>query len=521
MKQNRIKRVLAVVLASGMVFTGIDTGSMQVYATGEVASVEDEELASEDEELTPEEKQQKEYEEKLKKAYELPVQTNELEGWPQAVGTYGDAAIVMDAESGAILYAKNIDKQEYPASITKLLTALLAYEYDVMDQSVEITAECQGCLGAGYAHIGSDVGDVLTMEQAMHAMLLASSNDIAYAIGETVAKSQGKGYEWFIEEMNRKCKELGGVNSNFINTNGVFDETHYSCALDMALIGKALFEYPEFFELCQTLQYTIPASDRSEEHVFQQKHEMLIPGDSDYYEYVIGGKTGYTTEAQNTLVTMADNGNLKLVCVVLYEYPGHVYTDTQALLEYGFTNFSNIDLRSDPELASLEGLPENVYATLPEGIEIDDLERDITNEGDYTYIEYKYKDTPVASYMIDYQELAAIEAAEQAELEAKEKAAAEARKQERHEKISKILKIIGIIVGILIISMIALISYVRAKKERQRKERLRRRREARRRAEMEGRMDPPVRRNTHDVHRKHSRSQNMPRDRRPKNRRYD
>lgn len=515
MKSNRNKRWMAFILAAGMIFSSMISPSMSVNATETVEGT----VAGEEEELTPEEKQQKEYEEKLKKAYELPVQTNELKGWPQAVGTYGDAAIVMDAESGAILYAKNMDKQEYPASITKLLTALLVYEYEAMDLTVEITSECQECLGAGYAHIGSDVGDVLTMEQAMHAMLLASSNDIAYAIGETVAKAQGEEYAWFIDEMNRKCKELGGVNSNFINTNGVFDETHYSCAFDMALIGRALFDYPEFFELCQTLQYTIPACETSEEHVFQQKHEMLIPGDSDYYEYVIGGKTGYTTEAQNTLVTMADDGNLKLVCVVLYEYPGHVYTDTRALLDYGFANFSNVDLSGEPELAKLEGLPEKVCATLPAGITIDDLQQDISSEGDYTYIEYEYEGTPVASYMIDYQELEEIAAAEQAEIEAKEAAEAEAKKQERNDAISKVLKIAGAAAVVLIIILVAFLSYARAQKEKQRKERLRRKREARRRAEMAGKR--PENRSDHDVHRRHAGRQNMPRDRRPKNRRFD
>ena len=475
MKERKIKRLLAGLLAVGMLgmnvyFSDISSMALPSASTGS---------AIEDKELTPEEKQQKEYEETIKKAYELPIQTNEIDGWPKAVGTYGDAAIVMDAESGAILYAKNIEKQEYPASITKLLTALLVYEYDAMSLNVDITAECQECLGLGYAHIGSDVGDILTMDQAMHAMLLASSNDIAYAIGDAVAKSQGEDYAWFIERMNQRCEELGSVNSNFLNTNGVFDENHYSCALDMALIGKELFKYPEFFELCKTQQYTIPASEHSEEHVFQQKHEMLLPGYKAYSENVIGGKTGYTSEAQNTLVTMADDGELQLVCVVLYEYPGYVYADTQALLDYGFHNFSRVNLSEHYDSEELAGLPETVYATLPAGISTDMLEKEIVENEHTAFVEYMYEGTKVSSYVVDARELEnQKEVKAVLDEEAARQAALETQESTKQEMLNKIFKIVKIAAVVFVILIILLILYVRAEKERRRKERLRRRRQS-------------------------------------------
>ena len=97
--------------------------------------------------------------------------------------------------------------------------------------------------------------------------------------------------------MNEICRELGGTNSNFVNTNGLHDPNHYTCARDMALIGRELFQYPDFFRIAQTPQYTIPASATTEEHVFQQHHKMLLPDNSDYYPYAIGGKTGYTSDA--------------------------------------------------------------------------------------------------------------------------------------------------------------------------------------------------------------------------------
>ena len=254
-------RITAVILAAAL-FSIAAAGHTGMIAN---ASEKKEEQEKPESEMTEEEKAEKaakEAREKaLKEAYELPVQTNKLKGWPEGPGTYGDAGIVMDADSGAILYAKNIDKHEYPASITKVLTALLAFQYGDMASQVTISEEALACLGSGYASIGLKAGNVISMEQAMYAMLLASANEAAYAVGETIAAGQGQGYDWFIEQMNEKCVQLGGKNSNFVNTNGVFDENHYTCARDMALIGKALFEYPMFFQICQTQQYTIPAGD--------------------------------------------------------------------------------------------------------------------------------------------------------------------------------------------------------------------------------------------------------------------
>ncbi len=356
-----------------------------------------------EEEKTEEEKAQEAFEKAKQATYEMPVQSNELEGWAQGPGTYGDAAIVMDAGSGAILYAKNIDKHEFPASITKVLTALLAFQYADMSSKVVITPECMECLGRGYATIGMEEGNVISMEQAIYAMLLASSNEIAYAVGETVAKEQGQEYSWFVEQMNLLCEKLGGKNSHFVNTNGVHEEEHYTCARDMALIGKELFSYPQFFEICQTQQYVIPASSTTEEHVFHQKHEMLITGSEDHYDFVIGGKTGYTTEAENTLITMADNGEQQLVCVVLKTYSGHVYSDTRALLEYGFENFDKIYLKDKEKSEDIEEISKGAYVMLPEGVDAADLNREIVykeNDEKQAEVIYYYEGNPVGEWTV-------------------------------------------------------------------------------------------------------------------------
>ncbi len=400
-------------------------------------------------EMTEEEKAEKEakeaHERALKEAYELPVQTNKIKNWPKGPGTYGDAGIVMDADSGAILYAKNIDKHEYPASITKVLTAHLAFRLGDMDSQVTISNDALSCLGDGYASIGLKAGDVITLEQAMYAVLLASANEAAYAVGETVAKSQGQEYDWFIEKMNEKCVKLGGNNSNFINTNGVFDENHYTCARDMALIGSALFEFPKFFEICQTQQYTIPASDTVEEHIFQQKHRMLIQDNEDYYEYAVGGKTGYTTEAENTLITLADNGERRLVCVVLRTYGGHPYSDTKALLEYGFENFQMVFIEENDVEEDYRWVEEGAYVLLPKKVKFDELDREIVLHEDGTdgaTVTYFYKNMPVGTCEVtvsgDYynRERAAqkeLELQKKAE-EKKEKEAADKAKEKKKEK---------------------------------------------------------------------------------------
>ena len=392
----RFKRMLAAMAAFLMMAMNIN---LMVSATAPETVPEE----KKESEMTEEEKEAAAYQKELEDTYKLPVQSNELKQWPEGPGTYGDAAIVMEAETGAILYAKNIDKKEYPASITKVLTALLALEYGNLSDSVSVSADSLECLGYGYASIGLKENNVITLEEALYATLLASANEAAYVVGEGVANKQGEKYDWFIEQMNEKCRELGGVNSNFINTNGVHDEEHYTCAEDMALISKELFQYPKFFEICQTPQYTIPATATCEEHVFQQNHQMLMEGYDEYYEYAVGGKTGYTTEAENTLVTFADNGELKLVCVVLKTYGGHVYSDTKALLDYGFDQFHKVSAGQEIPVSGVKSIDEDAYVVLPEGINTSDLKAEVkqVSGGDGgSKLVYTYQNMPVGEVKV-------------------------------------------------------------------------------------------------------------------------
>lgn len=343
------------------------------------------------------------YEQQLQKIYDMPVQSNKLKNWPKGPGTYGEAAILMEAETGAILYAKNIDDKHYPASITKVLTALVAMENGEMDDPVKMSHDSVAFLQPGDSSIALKEGDEINLEQALYATLLASANEAAYTVAENVGINAGHDYEWFIEQMNVRCKELGGLNSSFVNANGLHDENHYTTARDMALIGCEIFEHPEVFDIMQTTQYVIEESDTVEEHVFQQKHKMLLPGYQAYYEDAIGGKTGYTSDALSTLITMADNGEMQLVCVVLRTYGRNIYPDTTALFEYGFNNFKKVPvdgLETSEDVGGILTNQDGGYVVLPKKVDFEDLEMefipDDANNGQATLL-YTYKDMPVGS----------------------------------------------------------------------------------------------------------------------------
>ena len=348
------KRIPAILMA---VILGISLGAAPAitYAepetdAGTAAETENQAVSEEAEkELTPEELEKKAEED----AYNMEIQSNSWKNWPQGPGTYGEAAIVMDAGTGSILYEKNIDAHEYPASITKVLTALIALKYGNLSDSVTFTNDCVSFMQAGDSSVGLKEGNVITLEQALYATLLASANEAAYAVAENVGKNAGQDYNWFIEQMNQECQKLGGKNSNFVNANGLHDDNHYTCARDMALIGREVWRYPEFLKMCHEQSYTIPASDTTEEHVFAQHHKMLIDVNKNYYEYAVAGKTGYTSNALSTLITMADNGNMKLVCVVLRTHGANIYPDTRNLFEYVFNNFQKISVTDEKKPAEV------------------------------------------------------------------------------------------------------------------------------------------------------------------------
>lgn len=319
------------------------------------------------------------WEEIRQTSYETLPDTDNLEGWPAGPLVYAKAAVVMDMDSGAILYGKNMDERLYPASITKLLTALVALENGDFEDEVTFTEDSISFLEYDHANIGMKPGEIISMKDAMYALLLASANEVAYAIAENVGAKMGGSYDTFIQKMNERSTELGCTGSQWTNANGLPDEQHYTTAHDMALIASEVSKHQELLDIMETLSYTMePTNLDPEPRTFEQHHKMLWEGNNYYYEYCIGGKTGYTDSAGTTLVTMADNGQMRLAAVVLFDYGTDAYVDTRAMFDYVYNNFSKVSIsgaeRAEEVRAYVTSEP---YVVLPAGIEFDDLDKEI------------------------------------------------------------------------------------------------------------------------------------------------
>ncbi len=257
--------------------------------------------------------------------------------WPAGPEIVSTAGIVMETSTGTILYEKNIHDVHYPASITKILTTLLAIENSEMDEIVTFSYDSvYKTEGSGIAR---DVDEQMTMEQCLYAIMLASANECAYAVAEHVAGD----IDTFIQMMNDRAAEIGCQNTHFNNCNGLPDEQHYTSAYDMALIAREAYRNESFRIICGTKTYTIPFTNKhtDEETNLQNHHQMLYPLKTRkyLYDYCLGGKTGYTVAANNTLVTYAEKDGMTLICVVMDAPSGSHYEDTRALFDFCFDNF--------------------------------------------------------------------------------------------------------------------------------------------------------------------------------------
>lgn len=266
--------------------------------------------------------------------------------WPQ-IGEepYGKAAILMEGDTGAILYGKNIDEKLYPASITKIMTGLLAIENLNLSDTITFTREMLDSIPWDAAKQGVVAGETMTVEDCLYSLLLRSNNDIAVALAYAVSG----GEEEFAKMMTERAREIGAINTNFVNSSGLHDENHYTTARDMALITKAAISNPTFALIWSTPEYNMAATNISTSYTIWHRHNMLVSGRGDYYQYANGGKTGYTDEAGRTLVTSATNGGMELIAVILYSVNEEVFDDTKELLNYGFNNFKKITIRGNEE----------------------------------------------------------------------------------------------------------------------------------------------------------------------------
>ena len=263
--------------------------------------------------------------------------------WPDAPETLSPGVILMEESTGTILYEKNSDEAHYPASITKIMTTLLALENGNLSDMVTFSDDAiNNTEGSGIAR---DYGEQMTLEQCLYGVMLESANECAYAVAEHV----GGTVENFVDMMNAKAKELGCTNTHFANPHGLQDENHYTTAHDMALIAQAAYQNETFRIIIGTKMYTIPPTNKhAEETVLRNHHDMLCTyhnANRKYlYPYCVGGKTGYTATANSTLVTYAEKDGMTLICVVMDTQSPNQFIDTVNLFDYAFDNFQVLNV---------------------------------------------------------------------------------------------------------------------------------------------------------------------------------
>lgn len=259
---------------------------------------------------------------------------------PDAPAIVANSAIVMDAKTGYILYGKNETKRCYPASITKVMTCLVALEHVNMTDTITFSEDAIWGIERDSNHIALDVGEQITAEQCFYGILLQSANEAAWGMAEHV----GGSLEGFADMMNQKAAELGCKDTHFVNANGLHDDNHYTTAYDMALITQAAIQNPMFRTIDETTYYQIPPTNLCEEpRDLWHQLKMLYPTSPYYYEPLEGGKTGFTDQARNTLVTYAEKNGMELICVMMdCEGAANCYKDTATLYDYYFDNYTYV-----------------------------------------------------------------------------------------------------------------------------------------------------------------------------------
>lgn len=269
------------------------------------------------------------------------IATNSISGWPQGPEIASTAAVVMEGSTNTLLYSKNKDQTLYPAAMVKIMTILVALENSSLEDQVTMTATGVSGVTDGGANISSQLDEVLTMEQCLYAIMLASANDVALQVAEYV----GGSIEGFVELMNQKAQELGCTNTLFTNPTGLPDENQHITAYDMALIMKAAMLNDDFRKISETVSYTIPATNMSGgERALTNNFSMLDNSDENYYEACVGGKEGYTEASGSTLVCAAKKDDTVLIAVILQGDSEQTTKEAISLLDYGYNNFQKLSL---------------------------------------------------------------------------------------------------------------------------------------------------------------------------------
>lgn len=245
-----------------------------------------------------------------------------------------DAYFLIDNKTNKILYSKNEHEKMYPASTTKILTAIIVLENSNLNDIVTASYDSLMTIPEGYSTANIQVDEKLTVEQLLELLLVHSANDAANVLAEFIGGSNDS----FVTMMNTKLNELGLNNSHFTNTYGLHDENHYTTAHDLAYIMKYCLKNETFRKIAGQASCAIPATNKYGPRSYSSTNELLNPNNSNYYKNLIAGKTGFTTQAKECLVSAAFKNDLELIGVILHS--NSRFTDTKRLFEYGYSNYS-------------------------------------------------------------------------------------------------------------------------------------------------------------------------------------
>ena len=258
-------------------------------------------------------------------------------------------AVLMDADTGVVLYEKNMHDTMYPASITKIMTAMLAIQHLEPEQVLTVSQTAVNAVPRTSSHISLQAGERLTVRDALYAIGMESANDAANVLAEAVSGS----LEAFAEEMTRQAQALGAMNTHFANANGLPDSQHFTTAYDMALITAAALKQEGLATYFSTVNYTFPATNLSPARSFSNK-DRLLPGGQYYYEGVLMAKTGWTSSAQGTFAAVVKQGDTTLVAITLKSpLLEDKYKDTHKLMDFGFTHYSAVKVSGEQVTAQL------------------------------------------------------------------------------------------------------------------------------------------------------------------------
>lgn len=302
------------------------------------------------------------------------VNSDSIPNWPKGPDTVSETAVLIDANTGAVLYDKGMDELRYPASTTKMMTVLVAMENSQPRDPVTFTETGIRDITWDSANINMKLGETIAMRDCWYAAIIASANEVCAQMAEHVGGTEAQ----FVEMMNQKAQELGCTNTHFTNASGLPDPNHYTTAHDLAKILQAGLENKRFRKVLQTTSHTIPATNLSEARNLHTHMPLIAKESNLYYEGCIGGKTGNTNDAGHTLAVAAERNGRTYIAVTLRAADlGGNCTDSRALFDYAFTSFDTIDING-------------TAITVPKGVTVSDLSVQETEKDGRIYNQYSY-----------------------------------------------------------------------------------------------------------------------------------